>query len=100
MNTGQILDSLPNDQERADWCTKRAGEARNKYLQGKQESIDYVVGYKGWRWRRFNRAERESIGVERWRTHVVAVGLANDEQMFTRWANMYALRAIKVTLAS
>lgn len=85
------LYNLPNDEARAQWCKRKSEEARNKYFQGKAEMTEQVMTQK--RWSKYSHARKKEIAEAMWSSHALAKKLVGDEQMFSRWANMYAATA-------
>jgi len=93
---GDEIDALANDWERSDHCERLAAYYRNLWFVGQRQEIDYVVERArlgDFRFKKMNRAQKEATGRQRWARSADARDFVEGEQMYTRWALLYAARA-------
>ncbi len=93
MHIGDRLNALPDNATRARACLRLAEQARNAYQDGKAREVEAVIYSGAHQFDAFGTRERKLIGERRWAASKRAQDLAGDEQMFSRWAQMYALMA-------
>ena len=85
-----ILDSFQNDQQRADWCVAKMEDCRREYFEGQLDSIAYVMSSTNKQFACLKTPEaRRVAGRQRWSNSGIAKKIAEDEQMFARWAALY-----------
>jgi hypothetical protein len=94
MHIGEMLDGLPNDEARAQYCKWKAEECRNRFFQGQQEMIDRIQNPTTKsgkiRYELFSQEQRKRIAMMLWQSSTTAKEILSDEHMFSRWAGMYA----------
>jgi hypothetical protein len=94
LHFGEILDLLPDNQARALRCLQEAEKCRNGFFYGKQNTIDEMMSLPTRilriRYGNYSKEARRKIAMKLWTSSTIAKELIGDEQMFARWAVMYA----------
>jgi hypothetical protein len=86
------IDHFASDYDRAMFYRRHAESHRDEWMAGRRREIAYVMNRAKVGDARFKRMppnELEVIGRWRWSRSAEAHRLANQEQMFRRWAHMY-----------
>jgi hypothetical protein len=86
----QLL-ALPDNAARAAQCRGWAQEASLRWEQGQRECVLDLLASNDIRYRRMDEQARTAIAKQKWTTSPTARSLANDDQMFSRWAIMYGV---------
>lgn len=95
-HNGKVLDSLPTNADRARQCLTWCSEQRNRFYQGRNETIADMLLSQDLRYRHMTEAERRAVGDMKWGSSKQAKEIVGMEQMYARWASMYLSAVGKV----
>lgn len=100
MNVGEVLANLPTNRARAEQCLRWAQNERDRYLRGQDDVIGDVLLSRSDQFRMLSREQRVETGRFRWQQSPLAVSIAADEAMYSRWAMMFYNASSDRTLMS
>lgn len=87
---GEILDSLPDNRSRANYCLRKAETFRNRFYVGQRKSVYKAMASNDHTLSGESSVVRQVIGYRRWSNELDCKELVSQEQMWARWAVMYA----------
>lgn len=100
MDAASVLRGLPDDAARARYCLDQAAGCRDRYQQGKRETITDVLLSDSLQYAGMVASARVAAAKIRWSTSQTARQIVNDEVLFSRWAVMYSTRSMQESIAA
>jgi hypothetical protein len=90
---GEILDEMPDHRARAAYCLETAEGLRNAYYRGRRRFMAEAMSSTDATLKDAPESARKVIGQRRWSNTMQCKDLISQEQMWGRWATMYATLA-------